>query len=64
MQCLKEWYEATGNRPIDSLWFYHIPAEGGSPFLRAIAAQFVGESINVCGKLLGRTISFSISTAV
>ena len=58
MQCLKEWYEATGNRPIDSLWFYHIPAESGSPFLRAIAAQFVGESINVCGKLLGRTNIF------
>lgn len=58
MQCLKEWYEATGNRPIDSLWFYHIPAEGGSPFLRAIAAQFVGESVKVCGKYLGRTNIF------
>lgn len=58
LRCLEEWYEATGKRPIDSLWFYHIPENGGSPFLRAIAAQFVGESVNACGKFLGRTNIF------
>lgn len=55
LQTLKEWYEATNNRPIDSLYFYNIPAEknGGSELIRAICSQFVGDSIKVCGKYLG-----------
>lgn len=55
---VKEWYEATGNTPVESLWLYHIPAATGSPFVRAIVAQFVGDSVKALGKYLGRTSLF------
>jgi len=55
---LKNWYAATQNTPVASLWFYHIPESSGSPLVRAIAAQYVGESVRACGNYLGRTNIF------
>lgn len=54
VEMLKEWYKAQGNRPVQALWIYHIPENSSSPFLRAIAAQFVGDIPKVCGPYLGR----------
>lgn len=52
---LKRWYVALGNRPVEGLWLYHIPASNASPFLRAICSQFVADIPKACGKYLGRT---------
>lgn len=47
----REWYEASGNRPVMKAWLY---AARFDPFARAVMPEFVGDVPKVLGKYLSR----------
>lgn len=47
----REWYEATGGRPVLKAWLY---AARNDRFVRALGPEFIGEVPKALGKFLGR----------
>ena len=51
----REWYEATGNRPVARAWLY---TSSGDLFFRAVNPEFVAEVPRALGRYLGRDCIF------
>ncbi len=51
----REWYDATGGRPVLKAWLY---ASRGDKFKRALGPEFIGDVPKVLGEYLGRGLLF------